>query len=398
MDALIFDARRTPRGKGKKGGQLYEVKPIDLLANVMRDIQQRHALDTSLVDDLIVATGEPVGEQGQNIAKTAVTYCDWHPHTTGMQIHRYCAGGLEAVNIGAAKVMAGLQSMVLAGGVESMSRLGMGAGGAAQGDPWTAMQTYFISQGLAADILATRDQHSREKLDGLALASQQRAAHARAQGIFTSIVPVKDLNGLTICSHDELIRDTSMASLAGLSPSFGVFAEHGGHADIARMKHPEIERIHHVHTAGNSSGVVDGAALVLVGNRTVGQQLNLIPRAKIRAMATVGTDPTLMLEGPVPATMKALAMAGLAVQDIDLFEVNEAFATVVLHFSETLDVPLEKINVNGGAIAMGHPIGATGAILIGQLLDELERRDQTLGVVTLCAGGGIGIATVIERI
>ncbi|MEY3018824.1 MAG: hypothetical protein RL336_1959 [Pseudomonadota bacterium] len=398
MEAFIYDAVRTPRAKGKKGGQLYEVKPIDLLANLMLHMQQSHALDTSKIDDLIVAVGEPVGEQGQNIAKTAVTYCDWSPQTTGMQVHRYCAGGMEALHIAAAKIQAGVQRLALAGGVESMSRLGMGAGGAAQGDPWTAMQTYFISQGLAADILATRDGYDRQRLDAFALTSQQRAAAAREAGYFTSLVPVKDFNGLVVCERDELIRATDMATLNALSPSFAVFAEHGGHADIARMKHPEIERIIYSHTAGNSSGVVDGAALVLVGNRTAGAEQGLRPRAKIRAMATVGTDPTLMLEGPVPATRKALAMAGLTIDDIDLFEVNEAFATVVLNFMDTLGVDGDKVNVNGGAIAMGHPIGATGAILIGQLLDELERCDKTFGLATLCAGGGIGIATIIERI
>ncbi len=395
--AYIYDAIRTPRARGKVGGALYEVKPIDLLTNLMEFLKDQHALDTSLVEDLIIATGEPVGEQAQNIAKTAVTYSSWGPQTTGMQIHRYCAGGLEAVNIAAAKIMSGMESVICAGGVESMSRIGMGKGGAAQGDPWVAMKSYFISQGLAADILANRYGHSRDVVDAFALQSQKRAAYARDHKYFKSIVPVKDMNGLTICDVDELIRDTTLEALAKLPESFAVFAQYG-QADVARLVHPEIERINHVHTPGNSSGVVDGAALVLLGSQQAGITMGLRPRARVISTALVGTDPTLMLEGPVPATLKALKMAGMTVADIDLFEVNEAFATVVLNFQETLAIDPDKVNVNGGAIAMGHPIGATGAMLIGQCLDELERRDLQRGLVTLCAGGGIGIATIIERV
>ncbi|AMO68816.1 acetyl-CoA acetyltransferase [gamma proteobacterium BDW918] len=397
-EAFIYDAIRTPRGKGKRGGALYEVKPIDLVTNLLEALKSRHDLDTSKVEDLILACGEPVKEQGQNIAKAALVYSTWDDSTTGAQLHRYCAGGLDAVNLAAAKVAAGYEDLVAAGGVESMSRLGIGASGGATGDPWVAMKSYFISQGLGADMIATMDGFSREDVDRYAVMSQQRAAHAREQGYFKSIIPVKDFNGVTILDHDEFIRaDTSMAALAKLKPAFQMFNDYG-HGGVARLKYPQLENIECVHTPGNSSGIVDGAGLVLVGSERAGKEQNLQPRARILSCALVGTEPTLMLNGPAPATQKALQKAGLTVDDIDLFELNEAFASVVLRYQRVLGIPDEKINVNGGAIAMGHPIGATGAMILGTLLDELERRNLKRGVVTLCAGGGIGIATIIERV
>lgn len=396
-EAYIYDAIRTPRGKGKAGGGLYEVKPIDLVTNLMEAMKDRNDLDTARVEDLIIATGEPVNEQGQNIAKTAVTYSSWDNVTTGSQLHRYCAGGLDAVNMAAAKVLAGFESMVAAGGVESMSRLGIGASGAAQGDAWVSMKTYGISQGLGADMIATMDGFSREDVDRYAAMSQARAAAAEQGGYFKSQVPVTDFNGVTILDRNELIRPTNLEGLAKLNPSFKMFNDFG-HGDIARLRYPDLEEITNVHTPGNSSGVVDGAGLVLVGNEQAGKDTGLTPRARIVTCALTGTEPTIMLDGPAPATRKALAQAGMTVDDIDLFELNEAFASVVLRFQQRMGVPDEKINVNGGAIAMGHPIGATGAMILGTLLDELERRDLKTGLVTLCAGGGIGIATIIERV
>lgn len=404
-EAYIYDAIRTPRGRGKAGapgkpaGSLYEVKPIDLVTNLLESMKERNQLDTRQVDDLILATGEPVNEQGQNIAKTALVYSSWDDITTGAQLHRYCAGGLDAVNMAAMKVRSGFEEMVVAGGVESMSRLGIGASGAAAGDPWTAMESYGISQGVAADLTARLEGFSRSDLDQYALMSQQRAAHARKNGYFDrSIIPVKDMNGLTILDHDETIRgDITSESLAKLPSSFQMFGDLG-HGDLLKFKYPEVEALNYIHTAGNSSGIVDGASLVLVGSEAAGAAQNLTPRARIVACATTGTEPTIMLSGPVPATEKVLAKAGLTLDDIDLFELNEAFAAVVLRYQKALNIPDKKINVNGGAIAMGHPIGATGAMLVGTLLDELERRDLKRGLVTLCAGGGIGIATIIERL
>ncbi|MCP5320778.1 MAG: acetyl-CoA C-acetyltransferase [Pseudomonadales bacterium] len=397
-DALIFDAIRTPRGRGKAGGGLYEVKPIDLLLNLMEAIKQRNALDTSRVEDLIIACGEPVGEQGQDIARTAVTYSSWGEATAGVQIHRYCAGGLDAVNLAAAKVMAGVEDLVAAGGVESMSRLGIGASGGAQGDPWVAMRNLFVSQGVGADLVATLNGFSREDVDRYALMSQQRASAARAAGRFRSLVPVRDMNGVTILDHDELIRPaTTLEDLARLKPSFAQFGE-WGHDELLKFRYPQVEVVEHVHTPGNSSGIVDGAGLLLIGNERIGRELGLTPRARIVATALVGTESTIMLEGPAPATRKALAKAGLKLDDIDLFELNEAFAAVVLRYQALLGIPDDRINVNGGAIAMGHPIGATGAMILGTLLDELERRGLRRGLCTLCAGGGIGIATIIERV
>ncbi|MAY37202.1 MULTISPECIES: acetyl-CoA C-acetyltransferase [Spongiibacter] len=397
-DAFIYDAIRTPRGKGKQGGSLYEVKPIDLVTNLLEAMKERLDLDTTQVEDLILACGEPVKEQGQNIAKAALVYSSWDDITTGAQLHRFCAGGLDAVNMAAAKVAAGFEDMVAAGGVESMSRLGIGASGGATGDPWVAMKSYFISQGLGADIIATQDGITREEVDAYALRSQQRAAHARDNGYFKSLVPVRDMNGVAILDHDEFIRaDTSAEGLAKLKPAFQMFNDFG-HGGVAKLRYPDLENINCVHTPGNSSGIVDGAGLVLIGNESAGKAQGLKPRARIVSCALVGSEPTIMLDGPVPATQKALKKAGMTLDDIDLFELNEAFASVVLRYQRRLSIPDDKLNVNGGAIAMGHPIGATGAMILGTVLDELERRDLQRGLVTLCAGGGIGIATIIERV
>lgn len=397
-EAYIFDAIRTPRGKGKAGGGMYEVKPIDMVANLLDAMKERNNLDPAAVEDMILATGEPVNEQGQNIAKTALVYAGWANETTGAQLHRYCAGGLDACNNAAAKVRAGFENLVLAGGVESMSRLGIGASGAAAGDPWTAMHSYGVSQGIGADLVATLDGFSREDVDRYAAMSQSRAAEAWAKGYFKkSIVPVRDLNGVVICDKDELIRPTTMEKLATLKPSFQMFNDFG-HGELIKFKYPQVENITCVHTPGNSSGVVDGASLVLIGNDTAAKNFNLKPRARIVSCALVGTEPTIMLTGPAPATEKALKIAGLKLSDIDLFELNEAFASVVLRYQKVLGIPDEKINVNGGAIAMGHPIGATGGMILGTLVDELERRGLKRGVATLCAGGGIGIATIVELV
>lgn len=397
-EAYIYDALRTPRGKGKPGGGLYEVKPIDLVANLLEEMKSRHDLDTTQVEDVILATGEPVNEQGQNIAKTALVYSSWDDVTVGAQLHRYCAGGLDAVNNVAMKIMSGMESMGAAGGVESMSRLGIGASGAAAGDAWVAMKSYGISQGLGADLQATLEGLTREDVDAYAVQSQTRAANARDNGYFAkSLVPVKDLNGVTILDHDELIRPTTQEGLAKLNPSFTMFNDYG-HGDFLKFKYPEIERVECIHTPGNSSGIVDGASLVLLGNKQAGDDQGLKPRARIVSCAVTGTDPTIMLEGPAPASQKALKLANMTIDDIDLVELNEAFASVVLRFQRIMNVADDKINVNGGAIAMGHPIGATGAMILGVVLDELERRDLNTALVTLCAGGGIGIATVIERV
>ena len=397
-DAYIYDAIRTPRGKGKPGGGLYEVKPIDLVTNLLEAMKERHDLDTTQVEDVILATGEPVKEQGQNIAKTALVYSSWDDATVGAQLHRYCAGGLDAVNTVAMKIMSGMESMGAAGGVESMSRLGIGASGAAAGDAWVAMKSYGISQGLGADLMASLDGFTRENVDRYAVQSQQRAANARDSGYFDrSIVPVKDLNGVTILDHDELIRPTDLEGLARLKPSFTLFNDFG-HGEFLKFKYPQVEQVECIHTPGNSSGVVDGASLVLLGNKQAGDDQGLKPRARIVACALTGTEPTIMLAGPAPASRKALGMAKMTTSDIDLFELNEAFASVVLRYQHLMDIPDDKINVNGGAIAMGHPIGATGAMILGTVLDELERRDLNTALVTLCAGGGIGIATIIERV
>ena len=396
-EAYIYDAIRTPRGKGKQGGGLYEVKPVDLVVNLLDAMKARHDLDTSKVEDMLLATGEPINEQGMDIAKVALVYADWSDATTGAQLHRYCAGALDAVNLAAAKVKAGFEDLVLAGGVESMSRLGIGASGSASGDPWVAFHSYSISQGIGADLLASLDGVTREDVDRYAAQSQARAASARDNGYFKSIVPVKDMNGVTVLGHDELIRETSVEALAKLNPSFKMFGDFG-HVDLAKFKYPQVENIDYIHTPGNSSGIVDGASLVLIGSEQAGKEQDLTPRARVVSVALVGTEPTIMLTGPVPAAEKALKKAGLTLDDIDLFELNEAFASVVLRFQRELNVPDEKLNVNGGAIAMGHPIGATGGMILGTLLDELERRNLKRGMACMCAGGGIGIATIIERV
>jgi acetyl-CoA C-acetyltransferase len=399
-DALIYDAIRTPRGKGKAGGSLHEVKPISLVAGLLESLKERNNLDTSRVDDLVMGCVSPLGEQGAVIPKIALLMSSWDQSVAGVQLSRFCASGLEAVNLAAMKVASGWEDLVVAGGVESMSRVPMGSdGGAWVEDPETNMTTGFVPQGVGADLIATLEGFSREDVDAFALRSQQRAAHASAEGYFAkSLVPVTDRNGITILDHDEFIRPgTTMEALGSLKPVFKPIGEAGMEA-VVKLKYPSVESINYVHTAGNSSGIVDGAALVLIGNEAIGKDLGLKPRGRIVSTAVVGSEPTIMLTGPVPATEKALAKAGMDVGDIDLFELNEAFASVVMRFQKHLGVPDDKINVNGGAIAMGHPLGATGAMILGTCLDELERRDLQRGLVTLCVGGGMGIATVIERV
>ena len=399
-EAFVYDAIRTPRGRGKPGGGLYEIKPIDLVIGLLERLRERNELDTTRVDDLIMATGEPVFEQGQNIAKSALILSSWDDVTTGAQLHRFCAGGLDAVNTAAMKVRSGFEDLVAAGGVESMSRLGIGASGGALGDPWAMMneRNVGISQGVAADLMATLDGFSREDVDRYGLRSAERAVAAWRDGRFEkSIEPVVDFNGLVVLDRDETVRETSMEQLAELKPSFEMLGQYG-HDQLLKFRYPEVDRVEHVHTPGNSSGIVDGAALTLIGTEAAGKDLGLKPRARVVACALAGSEPTLMLAGPEPATRKALKKAGLKIEDIDLFELNEAFASVVLRYQRLLDIPDDKINVNGGAIAMGHPIGATGAMILGTLIDEMERREARYGLATLCAGGGIGIATIIERV
>ncbi len=399
--AYIYDAVRTPRGKGKKDGSLYEVQPVDLLRTLFVALKERNALDTSQVDDVVLGCVTPVMEQGGNIARTASLYAGWDLDVPGMQINRFCASGLETVNLAAAKVRSGWEHLVVAGGVESMSRLPMGAdGGAMYADPNVNAALGFVPQGIGADLIATLEGFSRRDVDEFGARSQNLASAASSTGRFKSLQTVRDLNGLTLLDRDETIRPgTTAESLGSLNSAFAIMGEMGGFDAVAMMRYPTVEKIDHVHTAGNSSGIVDGAALVLIGSAEKGKELGLKPRAVIRAAALVGTEPTIMLTGPAPATRKALKIAGMNVNDIDLFEVNEAFSAVVLKFMREmgLDNP-DRINVNGGSIAMGHPLGATGAVLLGTLLDELERRDKQTGLVTLCVGGGMGIATIIERV
>lgn len=399
-EAYIFDAVRTPRGKGKKDGSLYEVKPISLVTTLLHALEQRNQLDTSKVEDVILGCVTPIGDQGGDIAKTAAIAAGWSDHVAGVQINRFCASGLEAVNLAAQKVRSGWEDLIVAGGVESMSRVPMGSdGGPWALDPQTNLNSGFVPQGVGADLIATLDGYSRADVDAFAVNSQQKAANAQANGYFEkSIVPVKDQAGVTILDKDEFIRgNTTAENLAKLNPSFEMMGNMGFDA-VALQKYPEAQKVNHVHHAGNSSGIVDGAALVLIGSEKMAQELNLKPRAKILSTALVGTDPTIMLTGPAPAARKALAKAELTIDDIDLFEVNEAFAAVVMRFVNELKVPMDKVNVNGGAIAMGHPLGATGAMILGTLLDELERRNLKRGLATLCVGGGMGIATIIERV
>jgi acetyl-CoA C-acetyltransferase len=400
--AFVYDALRTPRGKGKKNGSLHEVKPIDLVVGLLDAVKERNpGLDPERVDDVVLGVVSPIGDQGSDIAKTAALKAGYPDTVAGVQLNRFCASGLEAVNQAAARVRSGFEDLILAGGVESMSRVPMGSdGGAWASDPDTAFKTAFVPQGIGADLIATLEGFSREDVDAFAAESQARAAKAQANGYFdSSIVPVRDMNGITVLDKDEFIRPgTTVESLAGLKPSFADIGEQGGFDSVALEKYHWVEKINHVHHAGNSSGIVDGASLVAIGTEQVGKDLGLTPRARIIATAVSGADPTIMLTGPAPASRKALAKAGLTPEDIDLYEINEAFAAVAMRFMRDLDLPAEKVNVNGGAIAMGHPLGATGAMILGTLIDELERRDQRYGLATLCVGGGMGIATVVERI
>ena len=398
-EAYVYDAIRTPRGKGKPDGSLYEVKPVNLLAGVLAELQRRNDFDTAQVEDVVMGVVSPVGEQGSVIAKVAALKAGWDWRCAGVQLNRFCASGLEAVNMAAQKVRSGWEDLVVAGGVESMSRVPIGSdGGAWAQDPETNSATAFVPQGIGADLIATLEGFSRQDVDAFALESQQRAARAREGGFFAgSIVPVKDFLGQTLLDQDEFIKPhTTLAGLAALKPAF----EHlgaMGFDDVAIGRYPQVERIHHVHHAGNSSGIVDGAAAVLIGSEQAGRVHGFKPRARIVAAALSGADPTIMLTGPMPATRKALAKAGMTLDQIDLFEVNEAFAAVPLKFMREMGVPHEKVNVNGGAIAMGHPLGATGAMILNTLVDELHRRQLRFGLATLCVGGGMGIATIVER-
>lgn len=398
--ALIFDAIRTPRGKGKADGALHSVKPVNLVAGLLTALQQRTDLDTRQVDDIVLGCVTPIGDQGADIAKTASLVADWDISVAGVQINRFCASGLEAVNLGAMKVRSGFEDLVVVGGVESMSRVPMGSdGGAWVLDPQTNMHSHFTPQGIGADLIATLEGFTRQDVDAFALHSQQKAARARSDGSFNkSLIAVQDQNGIVLLDHDEFIRaDSTLEGLGKLKPSFEMMGQMGFDATALRV-YSHVERINHVHTPGNSSGIVDGAALMLIGSEAKGRELGLQPRARIVATAVTSTDPTIMLTGPAPATRKALAKAGLRVEDIDLFEVNEAFASVVLKFIKDMGIDAARVNVNGGSIAMGHPLGATGCAILGTLLDELEVRQQRYGLATLCVGGGMGIATIIERL
>ena len=399
-EAMIFDAIRTPRGKGKRDGSLHEVKPVTLLAGVLQELQRRHDLDTAEVEDVVMGCVTPSGEQGSCIAKTAALAAGWDWKVPGFQLNRFCASGLEAVNLAAQKVRSGWEDLVVAGGIESMSRVPMGSDrGAWACDPQTSIDTAFIPQGISADLIATLEEFSRDEVDEFALKSQKKAAAARAAGRFRkSLVPVKDAVGEVILDHDEFIKPhTTLEGLAALKLSFDKMGEMGYDA-VAIRRYPMVERIRHVHTAGNSSGIVDGSAAVLIGTEKKGRSLGLEPRARIVAAALSGADPTIMLTGPMPAARKALAKAKMKIESIDLFEINEAFAVVPMKFIKEMGVPEEKVNVNGGSIAMGHPLGATGAMILGTLIDELERRKLRYGLATLCVGGGMGIATIVERL
>ena len=399
-EAYVFDAVRTPRGKGKKDGSLHEVKPINLLSGLLADLQKRHQFDTAMVDDVVMGVVSPVGEQGSVIAKVAALKAGWDFKCAGVQINRFCASGLEAVNMAAQKVRSGWEDLVVAGGVESMSRVPIGSdGGAWAQDPETNMQTAFVPQGIGADLIATMEGFSRTDLDTYAMESQRRAAYAQAQGYFDhSIMPVHDAVGNVILDKDEFIKPrTTLEGLASLKPAFEQMGAMG-YDQVALSRYPQVERIFHVHHAGNSSGIVDGAAAVLIGSDTAAKQHGLTPRARIVATALSGADPTIMLTGPMPAARKALAKAGMTMDQMDLVEINEAFAAVAMRFMKEMKGPHEKTNVNGGAIAMGHPLGATGAMILGTLIDELHRRNLRYGMATLCVGGGMGIATIVERI
>ncbi len=399
-DAYIFDAVRTPRGKGKKDGSLHEITALSLASQVLEAIRDRNGLDTSKVDDVVLGCVAPVGEQGSDIARTAVLTADYAESVAGVQINRFCASGLEAVNMAAAKVISGEADLTIGGGVESMSRVPMGSdGGAWPTDPSSAFKTYFMPQGVSADLIATLYGFSRDDVDAYAVESQRRAAQSWTEGRFSkSVVPVKDQLGLNILSHDETVRaSTTMQTLASLNASFTGMGEMAFDA-VATQRYPQVERMTHVHHAGNSSGIVDGAAGVLIGTKEMGDALGLKARARIKGMASIGSEPSIMLTGPSLVTEKLLKKLGMEVADIDLYELNEAFAAVVLRMMQALDIPHEKMNVNGGAIAMGHPLGATGAMILGTMVDELERSDKETALITLCVGAGMGTATVIERV
>jgi acetyl-CoA C-acetyltransferase len=400
-EAFIYDAVRTPRGKGKIDGALHDVPTVRLAAGTLTAIRERNGLDTHLVDDVILGCVDPIGEAGGNVARAAVFTANYGAHVPGMQINRFCASGLDAVNMAAAQVMTGYHDLVVAGGVESMSRVGIGAsGGAWPVDPEVAVPSYFMPQGVSADLIATKYGFSRDDVDAYAVESQKRTAAAWGEGRFEkSVVPVNDINGLPLLERDEHPRpDTNMQALAALNPSFEIVGQIGGFDAIAVQAHPDVEKVKHVHHAGNSSGIVDGAAAVLVGNEAGGAAAGLAPRARIRAFANIGSDPALMLTGPIDVTRKLLKRSGMELDDIDLVEINEAFASVVLRYMQALELDPKKVNVNGGAIAMGHPLGATGAMTLGIALDELERKNLSTALITLCIGAGMGTATIIERV
>ncbi|TSE00643.1 acetyl-CoA C-acetyltransferase [Skermania sp. ID1734] len=402
VEAYIFEAIRTPRGRGKKNGSLHSVKPIDLVTGLVNELRSRYPdLDEDRISDLVLGVVMPVGDQGADIARTAVLAAGLPDTVGGVQLNRFCASGLEAINTAAQKVRSGFDDLVLAGGVESMSRVPMGSdGGAWAMDPATNYDTYFVPQGISADLIATIEGFSREDVDAYAVRSQELAAKATTGGYFAkSIVPVRDINGLAVLDNDEHMRPgTTLEDLAKLNPSFAGIGDFGGFDAVALQKYHFVEKINHVHHGGNSSGIVDGAALTLIGSEEAGKASGLTPRARIVATATSGADSTIMLTGPTPASKKVLAKAGLTLDDIDLVEINEAFASVVLKFQKDLNIPDEKLNVNGGAIAMGHPLGATGAMITGTMVDELERRNGRYALITLCIGGGMGVATIIERV
>jgi len=400
-DAFIYDAVRTPRGRGKPDGALHEVTALNLAAQTLAAVRDRNGLDTSLVEDVVLGCVDPVGEAGGDIARAAALVAGFGDEVPGVQINRFCASGLDAVNFAAAEVMSGQHDMTVGGGVESMSRVGIGAsGGAWAVDPTIAVEHYFMPQGISADLIATKYGFSRDDVDAFAVESQKRAARAWEEGRFQkSVLTVKDVNGLTILDRDEHMRPTTtMQSLASLQPSFVQMGEMGGFDAVAIQKHPEIEAIKHVHHAGNSSGIVDGAAAVLIGSKEAGARAGLKPRARIKAFANIGSEPAIMLTGPIAVTEKVLKKAGMKLSDIDLIEINEAFASVVLRFMQAFDIDNTKVNVNGGAIAMGHPLGATGAMILGTALDELERTGKSTALITLCIGAGMGTATIIERV
>ena len=400
-DAYVYDAVRTPRGRGKKDGSLHEVPAVRLAAKTLEAVRDRNGLDTSQVDDIIFGCVDPVGEAGSVIPRSAAFEAGYATQAPGIQLSRFCASGLDAINLGAAKIAGGLDEIVIAGGVESMSRVGMGmSGGAWFMDPSVGLPAYFVPQGVSADLIATKYGFSRDDVDAYSVESQKRAAKAWEKGWFKkSVIPIKDQNGLVILDRDEHMRpQTDMQSLASLNPSFVMPGEMGGFDAVAIQRHPEVEAVNHVHHAGNSSGIVDGAAAVLLGSKKAGKALGLKPRARIRAFTNIGSEPAIMLTGPVDVTEKLLKKARMSIKDIDLFELNEAFASVVLRYMQAFDIPHDRINVNGGAIAMGHPLGATGAMIFGTVLDELERRDLNTALVTLCIGAGMGTATIIERV